>query len=568
MILNPYQERAVKIEGHCTVLACPGSGKTRVLSTRAGHLLKKYEHGRLCAVTFTRDAATELKERILDTCGQENANRVAIGTFHSLSMNQIRRNQQERLRLLGDGERLAVIRRCWKEVDSGLKLDEVVRAIDMVKARVNKPIFKNTAMQQIYDSYAQILNSENSMDFSDLLLHAVHGMNDGSISPFPVQWMLVDEAQDMDEVQMEWVLAHGRSGIQITLVGDDDQSLYSFRHALGYAGLEKVSKELGSTDLTLPINYRCAPNILNYAANLIKKNLNRADKNIQAGKSENGTIIVERFATPTEEGEYLSNVISENTNSWAVLGRTNVSLDPIEAALSVKEVPYKRLGSKSVWDKPIGNTLVGILRSITGEYWTGIANAMAFCKVDSTWINNLSKTSSGTSLERLKIALSREDLCNNKKKVTLAMLNGLSTWALQEEQGRTSLAIYGVAALLTGYCKPPEAVLLRSLTESLARLKGSMAQRLSFISQSKEKKIGDDVVQIMTLHASKGLEFDNVWIIGCSEGVLPHSDSSEEEERRLMYVGMTRAKSKLIISSSAESGVVSRFIEESGMSKN
>ena len=112
MELNQFQERAVKTQGHCTILACPGSGKTRVLSTRAGHLLSNNELGRLCAVTFTRDAANELLERILDTCGQGNMRRIAAGTFHSLAMAQLKRNSKSKMpRLLGDAERSALLRR-------------------------------------------------------------------------------------------------------------------------------------------------------------------------------------------------------------------------------------------------------------------------------------------------------------------------------------------------------------------------------------------------------------------------------------------------------------------------
>ena len=567
MQLNPYQEKAVKIEGHCTVLACPGSGKTRVLSTRAGHLLSTYKEGRLCAVTFTKDASNELKERILDTCGKEQASRIAVGTFHSLCMAQIKRSQNQHFRLLGDGDRFSVIRRCWQEHESGLKLDDVVSAIDIAKAKVSTPIFKDVALQKIFDSYEQILKSEKVMDFSDLLLHAVRGMQRGEISPFPVKWMLVDESQDMDEVQLEWILLHGRAGVQITLVGDDDQSLYSFRQALGYAGLQQASKILGSVDLTLPVNYRCAPNILDHAAKLIKHNQARAYKNIQAFKTEKGKIIVDRFPTAIDEADAIASQIQNNIGNWSVLGRTNTVLDQVEAALAVKEIPYKRIGSKSVWDRPISSCFAGLLRSVCSESWTGIANAMAFCQIDSAWINNFSKTSSGSCIKRLNqaIELEQDELYTKRKKVILSLHNGLSTWRSQEELGRTSLAIYGVATFLTAYCKPSEADLLKGLAEFLCRLKGSLSSRLNFLSRSKNKSTEDDVVQIMTLHASKGLEFDNVWIIGCNEGKLPHSDSSEEEERRLMYVGMTRAKKLLVISGDIEGGLASRFIEEAGL---
>lgn len=122
--LNPFQERAVTAPGHVTILACPGSGKTRVLSTRAGYLIDNNELGRLCAVTFTKDAAGELLDRIIDTCGKENTRRIAAGTFHSLAKDQIRRNTTGRLpKLLNEGERNQVLKRCWRENDTGLKFE-------------------------------------------------------------------------------------------------------------------------------------------------------------------------------------------------------------------------------------------------------------------------------------------------------------------------------------------------------------------------------------------------------------------------------------------------------------
>ena len=567
MELNPFQDRAVKTQGHCTILACPGSGKTRVLSTRAAYLIGNHELGRLCAVTFTRDAANELMDRILDSCGKENARRLAVGTFHSLAMAQIKRNSKGRpAKLLGDGDRMALVRRCWRENAPDMKLDDVVKAIDTAKARVQPVAFADIAMQRVYSSYEEILKSEHVMDFSDLLLTAVRGMQSGEIAPLPIKWLLVDEAQDMDEVQLEWILAHGRAGVEVTLVGDDDQSLYSFRHALGYAGLQEASVALGSIDLTLPVNYRCAPNILEHAAKLIGKNTNRAPKNIQAAKTEAGEIIVHRLPTRDDEGAILANTIGQDLKSqWAVLGRTNTLLDTVEVALSTNGIPYKRLGGKSIWDQAIGGVFSGLLRSIADNSWTGVANALAFCNVDAAWINDHSRSSSGGCVDRMDMALG-EAQDERRRKVLVSLREGFVSWEDQAFKGRTSLVVHGVAGFLTPHCKPPQAALLKSLADSFCRLNGTLAQRLAMLSRTTKDKSADaGVVQIITLHSSKGLEFEHVWIMGSEEGNLPHTDSTEEEERRLMYVGMTRAKRKLVISGALSEGLESRFLEESGL---
>ncbi len=567
MELNQFQERAVKTQGHCTILACPGSGKTRVLSTRAGHLLSNNELGRLCAVTFTRDAANELLERILDTCGQGNMRRIAAGTFHSLAMAQLKRNSKSKMpRLLGDAERSALLRRCWQENASDLKFEDVLKNIEAAKAKVEAVAFSDLGMQRVYDGYVEVLKHENVMDFSDLLLTAVRGMASGEVAPLPLRWLLVDESQDLDAVQLEWVLAHGRNGVEVTLVGDDDQSLYSFRHALGYEGIMEASLALGAIDLTLPVNYRCAPNILEHAAKLISKNTNRAAKNIQAYKTVPGEIMVQRVATRADEGALIASSIKGGPKGqWAVLGRTNALLDSVEVALSMNGVPYKRTGGKSIWEQSIGSVFAGLLRSVSNNSWTGIANALAFARFDAGWINELSRESSGTCVDRLDIAL--EQVRDDKRnKTLLALREGFVSWQDQASMGRTSLVVHGVAGFLAKQCKSTQVPLLSSLEASFSRLSGTLAQRLSLISRNRnDVDVDEGVVQILTLHSSKGLEFGNVWIMGCEEGNLPHTDSTEEEERRLMYVGMTRAKSKLVITGALSEGLESRFLEEAAL---
>lgn len=565
--LNPFQDRAVKAPGHVTILACPGSGKTRVLSTRAGYLIDNNELGRLCAVTFTKDAAGELLDRIIDTCGKENTRRIAAGTFHSLAKDQIRRNTTGRLpKLLNEGERNQVLKRCWRENDTGLKFEEVQKAIDQAKAHIAPIAFQDLAMQRIYDSYEAVLQSENAMEFADLILRCVEGMKAGTFAPLPIRWMLVDEAQDMDEVQMQWILLHGRAGVEITLVGDDDQSLYSFRHALGYEGLQEASLALGSMELTLPVNYRCAPNILASAAKLIAKNSNRAAKNIQAFKEVPGEEVVHRLPTRDDEMDLLVKTMNaEIQGQWAVLGRTNSLLDLVEISLSTSGIPYERSGGKSVWDQAIGGVFAGLLRSITDESWTGVANALSFCGMDASWINEHSRASSGRCLDRLDVALS-EARDDTLRRALTGLREGFLSWSEQARKGRTSLVVHGVSGYLTRYCKPSQASLLKSLSDSICFLNGSLAQRLSYLTRdSKTKEASTGAVQIMTLHASKGLEFESIWIMGCEEGNLPHADSTEEEERRLMYVGMTRAKRKLVMSGALQEGLETRFWEEAGL---
>lgn len=567
MELNPYQERAVTASGHCTILACPGSGKTRVLSERAARLLANHQKGRLCAVTFTRDAATELRSRILASSGTDHARRLAVGTFHSLALAQLKRfARKKQPRLLAEGERLAVLRRCWKQLAPNLAFDDVVQAIDAIKARLSPAPLADPSLDAVFRGYCEVMESEGAMDFSDLILRAVRHMNDGVMPPLPIRWLLVDEAQDMDEVQMEWILLHGRAGAEVTLVGDDDQSLYGFRHALGYAGLQEVTFALSATETTLPVNYRCAPNILGHAAKLIAHNKDRAAKKITAHREEVGEIRVIRAADRWAESDHVAEAIrnSEKYAEWAILARTNLILDAAELSLAGIDRPYTRSGGKSVWEHSIGSVFAGLLRSVVDDSWTGVANALSFCGIDADRVNGYSRRSSGSCAARLDAAIDLAQGDDSTRTKLLRLRMGLASWSEQFAKNRAALVVHGVAAFLSDHCKPNQASLLRRLEASVVRMSGSLSQRLSALGRFPEAQPRAGI-QIMTLHASKGLEFDNVWIMGCEDGNLPHTDSTENEERRLLYVGMTRARHRLILSSAMEEGLESRFLEEAGL---
>lgn len=566
MELNPYQERAVSVTGHCTILACPGSGKTRVLSARSARLLADHSEGRLCAVTFTRDAARELRSRILGSCGQSHTRRLAVGTFHSLALAQLKRfSRNKPPRLLSEGERLAVLRRCWKQHAPTLSFDDVVQAIDAAKAKLSPPPLPDPALETILHDYQHLMESEGAIDFSDLLLVAVRKMADGEMSPLPIRWLLVDEAQDMDEVQIEWVLLHGRAGVEVTLVGDDDQSLYAFRHALGYTGLREVTFALSATETTLPVNYRCAPNILAHAAKLIAHNRDRAPKKIAAHKQVPGEIRVLRAPDRWAEAGHIAETIEKYGagETWAILGRTNLILDAAELALANMDLPYVRAGGKSVWEHSLGSVFAGLLRSVHDDSWTGIANALSYCGVQADWINNHSRRTSGGCAVRFDSALERVP-DDGARKILLRLRTGFASWRDQARKGRPALVVHGIAGFLADYCKPNQLSLLRKLEASIVKMPGTFAQRLSVLGCSNPSH-QRPAIQIMTLHASKGLEFDNVWIMGCEDGNLPHTDSTEEDERRLLYVGMTRARHRLILSSAIEEGMESRFLEEAGI---
>lgn len=569
MELNPFQERAVSTVGHCTVLACPGSGKTRVLSERAVRLLTSHDKGRLCAVTFTRDAAAELKGRILPACKPDVGRRLAVGTFHSIALSQLKRlpRSYKSKRLLSEGERLALLRRCIAQHPITASFEEALKFIDSAKARLTSPISTNPDLEAIYSIYQETLSSEGAMDFADIVLTVVQKMHTREMLPLPIRWLLVDEAQDMDEVQMEWVKAHGLAGIEVSLVGDDDQSLYAFRHAMGYLGLTEVSGTLVSTETTLPLNYRCAPNILGHAAQLISHNKLRVPKRIEAFRTTPGEVQVIRASDRWDESELLLARIRMFglDGEWGILGRTNNMLDPLEISLSGANIPYRRTGGKRIWDRKLGSTYLGILRSVVDGGWTGVANALSFSGVDAGYMNSREIQVGGDCITYLAKILETRSAASGDHPKVLGLFAGMTSWTEQLKKGRVELVIHGISTWMTPFCGNPQQIsLLHGMDSSLSKLSGTLSQRLRFITSADKQRKGTGI-QLMTLHSSKGLEFDNVWIVGVEEGNLPHTDSTEEEERRLMYVGMTRARNRLILSSAMEEGIESRFLEEAGL---
>lgn len=549
-------------DGHCSILACPGSGKTSVLSMRAARLLSENKTGRLCAVTFTRDAAAELKARTLNLCGVREAQRLAVGTFHSIALSQIRRLKHlAQYKLLSDGERLGILRRCYSQYKCRAPFEDVLSAIDRAKSRLGVPSFEDVEIEDVFHAYQRLLATERGMDFSDILLTVVNGIRDGSIKPLPVRWLLADEFQDADEVQVQWVIEHGKAGVEITIVGDDDQSLYSFRNALGYEGMQRVSQQLMSQEITLPVNYRCAPNILGHAATLIACNKQRANKAIMADRSDNGTIKVHRVADRQDEaGRVVKAIKSTSGQTWAVLARTNSLLEHVEAELMANAIPYRLSGGKSIWDGMVGSALVGLLKSVHSDSWTGMANALAMCGINSELLNlDHSHKSCDQMLEKVRQHVPDDDV--RAIKIIDGARRGCADWRRQMADGNTSLAIYAAANWFAQYLKADRGNLLKKLAGIIAKLNGSLAQRMNTLTRL-NSDVGATEVMLSTLHGSKGLEFDCVWIVGAEDDSLPHPDSTEEEERRLFYVGMTRAKNRLEISSSLEDGLESRFVKE------
>jgi len=285
-----------------------------------------------------------------------------------------------------------------------------------------------------------------------------------------------------------------------------------------------------------------------------------------AERTANGSIKVHRLVDRFDEAVSVVKAIGESKNqTWAVLARTNSLLEIVEAELLLNGIPYRLSGGRSVWDGMVGSALVGLLKSLQADSWTGMANALSMCGIKSELLN-LDHTHKNCDQMLEKILSHMEDDADARAfKMIQSVRRGCVDWRKQMADGNVSLAIYAASKWLAYYIKSDRVALLKKLANIIAKLNGTLGQRLNTLSRFENNNHAAVGVLLSTLHGSKGLEFDCVWVIGAEDNNLPHPDSTEDEERRLFYVGMTRARDRLEISSSLADGAVSRFIKEAGL---
>jgi superfamily I DNA/RNA helicase len=491
------------------------------------------------------------------------------GTFHSLALGQLRKNKIFP-KILSGKEYILLLQKAHQSIPEAgdIAFDDIVKDIEQISSSITPPsadAFNLSAA--IYMQYTQLKNSMNAADFFDLLHLAINGMKDGSIAPLGVKWLLVDEAQDMDEVQYEWIKCHARTGkIEVTMVGDDDQTIYSWRHALGYGGLMQFKKDWDANHITLATNYRSVPSVVNPAAKLISYNQERVKKPIQAFRGDNGKKIEIRTCFDRwEEAQEVAKAILESDVSpedWAVLARTNMLLDLIEITLRSHEIPCTRYGGKSFWDSPEGSLFLRLVKSLETGDERDTFIALQWAGVPSDIIVHAEEIEGKKILpDGLILTCEKFGKGNDIKSKILELSILWEEWRNAVKHGRERLAIIGVSRWCQGQAEKEISAERFKWCEALfLKMKGSLGQRIALISMPRKRQA--EGVSLMTIHASKGLEFPNVWIIGVEEGTLPHTDSPTEEERRLFYVGMTRAEDQLFLSHTIKDARPSRFLQE------
>lgn len=574
--LNHGQRKAVESLGNTLVVACPGSGKTRVLQNKAQHIVQTHENARVVAVTFTSDSAAELKQRIASCCTPAQQDRILTGTFHSLAKFHLERSGVK-VSLMDPANERSIVAQTIKKSRIEIAVDDVIPILSRLKSTPT-PHFRSPSEQVLLENYQSYLAQYQVMDFSDLLLKSTVGMIDGNLTPLPTTFMFVDESQDLDELQFQWVQQHANEGVGITLVGDDDQSIYSFRNAMGYVGMDNFLRKNSAVKITLDTNYRCREEILSSAERLILNNNNRLQKSLKAHRGRGGAVSGYIYNKSPDEQDALAQEIARDPTGWAVICRTNTLLDGYEAALTSAGVKVQRVGGKSFWDHRIVTDLLGILKTLGTRDYLGITGFLNRIQTDQYSIDLLVEHNmlfNQPDLELVKQLTSKVDVLKK-------LIEQFPKWDRQCRNDCIDIALKSIGQFYLNHAfanaaREKKAPLVNIAVERLKNLNGTLRQRLAAIEKSKRNKgksseddEKEDVVKLVTMHSSKGLEFPKVWLPSSGREICPSKKALEEsslnleEERRLYYVAMTRAQDRLVVSTNQDSEI-SRFIFEANI---
>lgn len=612
--LNDKQKEAVEWpDGPILVLAGAGSGKTRVLTTKLAYLVN--ERGvnpyNILAITFTNKAAKEMKERAFKMLGSD-AYQMQISTFHSLGLLLIRENYEKlgfekNFTILDSDDSLTIIKKILKDMNLDPKFYNPRAIRNKISSAKNELMdsnyysrFANSEYEEIvlevFRKYEQKVLKNNSMDFDDLLLLPIK-----LFKKYPeilekyqdrFKYILVDEYQDTNEAQYILIKMLSKKYKNICVVGDLDQSIYGFRGA-NFRNILNFEKDYPDAKvIPLEENYRSTGNILNVANDIIKHNKQRKEKNLWTKNDSGPKIRYHRAYDEKDEANYVMEEIKkliisgEEKSNIAVLYRTNAQSRNMEEALLRENIPYKVVGSFYFYNRKEIKDLISYLKLIYNS--NDDVSLMRVINVPKRQIGpktieNLATKSvdkgvslyeaidSGKELEFKKLI---EKLKKESENISLTELVEL---ILVESGMRRELED---SKTIDAEIRLENLEEFKSITKNFEENNGVISLEeflleISLVSDMEEHKNNNDVVTLMTIHSAKGLEFDHVFIIGLEEGLFPHSnclDSSDEieEERRLCYVAVTRAKKTLtlvnarrrMLYGNTNSNPPSRFISE------
>lgn len=611
--LNEKQQEAVKeTEGAVLVLAGAGSGKTKVLTTRVAYLIneKGVNPRNILAITFTNKAATEMKERISKMV--ENSNKIQISTYHSLGLLFIRENceklnYQSNFTILDSEDVLTLIKKIMKEKgidDKAFNPRAIRNAISSAKNElIDAKSYEKYALTEfekkvyeVYLNYEKRLKLGNSLDFDDLLMLPIilFKNNPDILSKYQdrFEYILIDEYQDTNYAQYMLSKLLSAKYKNIFVVGDIDQSIYAFRGA-NYKNILNFEKDYpNNKTILLEENYRSTKCILNVANDIIKNNKQRKEKNLWTQNNDGEKITYHKAENEKDEANYVKNEIQKlidngvEKSNIAVLYRTNAQSRIIEEELLHHNIPYKVVGSFYFYNRKEIKDLISYLKLIYNPH-----DDISLLRIINTPKRGIGlKTIENLTLKAISENKSIYETIDSGKELQFKNIIE-KIKQKQEELSLTELIDYilnetGLKQELENEKTIESEIRLENLNEfkTVARnfedkygiiSLDEFLDSISLVSDIEEHKDNKDVITLMTIHSAKGLEFDYVFLMGMEETLFPHRNSlldSEqiEEERRLCYVAVTRAKKKLYLTNARKRMIFgdisynppSRFINE------
>ena len=621
--LNKAQKEAVTyLDGPLLIVAGAGSGKTKVLTTRIANIIKEKKAfpNQILAVTFTNKAAKEMQTRVSQILGSTAVGLSWLGTFHSICAKLLRKhaaavNLNSNFTIIDTDDQTRLMKNICKAENIDVKKLSPKYILSIIDKWKNKGLYPNEVeinkkdiyektILPIYKIYQQKLIDLNSCDFGDLILHSVKIIEKNSdireLYKKNFKYILVDEYQDTNFVQSKWLNLLVGNDQNICCVGDDDQSIYSWRGAeiKNFLEFDKIYKN--TKVIRLEQNYRSTQNILSVASNLISNNENRVGKTLESTMDDGDLVNLNCFNNGKDEAIGISDEVEKikkdyNLNNVAILVRAIFQTREFEERFLKIGMPYRIIGGIKFYERAEIKDCVAYLRLIHQE-----RDDIAFERI----VNNPKRSVGETTLKDIHKFSKNNSLCleiSSKKMIDQNLIKpkakiGLTIFLDLIDKWRNDLRIKnihhvkllqlildesGYSAMLKNKKDLENENRLENIKELLSAMKEfdnleSFLEHVA-LATSIDQNWDGEKINMMTMHAAKGLEFDVVFLPGWEEGLFPHQKSIEEkgqngleEERRLAYVGITRARKKLIISFSMNrfyqgdwiDSMASRFINE------
>lgn len=628
MSLIANQKNVVASESNTSCLALPGSGKSFTSVKYISRVVNDHPNSNIVAISFTRKAALELKEKLINELGHETlTSNVKVSTFDSLFYQQLKQSLNgKQISLISNAERRNIVSMAIKKQIAlaemrasrsksnkpskrPMTVDDALPLFDLFSSYIEFPddvVKENKDAYELYKHYVAIRSKKKLWEHSSISVAVVNGIESGLIPLMDISHLVVDEFQDTSDIQYRWIQQYKNTQTKVLVVGDDDQAIYSFRHSNGYQNFVQFEEDFKPDRFVLNICFRCRPTILKKAQTLIEHNKARVAKDMRSIFTEGGDVHLIPYTLdlstngkttellPTNDSsdikpayEHHDQVISkvldliqhESAGEWAVLARTNNELWGIRTVMTEKGIPIEDEDFKSIFNAPIYLMIDKLFQTFINKNKSHIEDLLLWVGADYHTIFESNESGLLSPRQSLVNATSN----NDHERCLIKLIQAWSEDNLTTDSGvsifkdflRNNFSQNKNTQGTQGYLTKSDVLSIKIILKILLNLghsnfREAVMRLMKFERDCKNPKneIGDkeptNTVKLLTLHSSKGLEFNNVIIYNASKGSIPSSQCSTEleieEERRLFFVGMTRAKDTLIITYDGQNP--SEFIDE------